>query len=57
LDHCAADDQEDGAYVPGAFYRPYDASYDVEKKYVEQTVELPELPEEFLRELRLHADR
>ncbi len=57
LDHCGADDQEDGEYIPGAFYRPYDAPYDVEKKYVEQTVDLPELPEEFLRALRLHADR
>jgi hypothetical protein len=54
LEHCAAQKQ-----VPCGgcgVNRCYDRPYDVQKKYVRQTTELPELPQEFVDKLRQHVD-
>jgi hypothetical protein len=55
IDHCAAA-YDDGEHIPGQLIRPYDAPYDVEKKYVRQTTEFPELPQKFVDKLRQHVD-
>ncbi len=55
IDHCAAAEGDD-EHIPGQLIRPYDAPYDVEKKYVRQTTEFPEWPQEFVDKLRQHVD-
>jgi hypothetical protein len=54
LEHCAAQKQ-----VPCGgcgVNRCYDQPYDVEKKYVRQTTEFPELPQKFIDKLRQNVD-
>jgi hypothetical protein len=57
LDHCASQTDTSAEYVSGEAYRPYNAPYDPQEKYFRQRTEFPELPDEFLLDLELHAGR